>query len=550
MSRPASRPRAAVRRASRALGPMAATWAVALGVHGLHVLHLREWLAAPALVTAAFAPLLLLDTWASARLEGVTVRSLWSTPGRARRGAAGNLVLWSVAFVGWVLGMGQLADVAPFLRWFGPEFYYQFWLVYAAQGWLTWLALAIWLLLYATIAVNRGRARILISIGVPGLLTVALFAHLTFLGGVGAESLDTVLEQPGVSLELDPHTLAIAGDAPRPGASLTPTTPIECVEATATEPIPRTIPYRFHPRDVLPDATGDVLYLSYGCSWCVEEGTTPSVLRLDRRSGDVTCFKSSNLHHVGYRTGDELVWAAPWSSHEVVGLSSEDLSVVARVRRPRRRDLRFFQPIQVLPDINGGRLYAGTELEATLVAFDTSGDAGPQFLRLPETGLVRWGGPLHFLTQHPTTRRLYFTSGPGHNLFEADPDTLELLRSVDLGDVVGTALLLDAEADVIYYQSGVRDALFRVPLDTFEPDRTYEGEIHARRLAHDPDRGLLYVLGHFSGRVFALDLESGDRVFEVAVGGRPHGLARHGHSLFVNTFLGVLRIPVPTVLPR
>ncbi len=129
-------------------------------------------------------------------------------------------------------------------------------------------------------------------------------------------------------------------------------------------------------------------------------------------------------------------------------------------------------------------------------------------------------------------------------------DALTVQRSVDLGDVVGTALAVDDGAGVIYYQSGVRDALFRLNLATLEVEAEWESEIHARRLHVDRERGALYVLGFFSGTVFALDLATGARRWTVAVGPRPHGLAATEGALFVNSMVGVVRVDLAVVDQR
>jgi hypothetical protein len=196
----------------------------------------------------------------------------------------------------------------------------------------------------------------------------------------------------------------------------------------------------------------------------------------------------------------------------------------------------------ILRSLDGSSLYVGHEQEAALVAYDLPSGALRGLTKLPELGLTRWGGPVYHILQHPRTRRLYFISGPGKNLFEADPDSLAILRSLALGDVVGTALDLDADAGKLYYQSGFHDTIHRVDLATFRPDRVYDGEIHARRIRLDRARNALYVLGHFSGTLFALDLGTGRRVFTVRVGGRPHGLALAGDALFTNSFAGVYRL--------
>ena len=434
------------------------------------------------------------------------------------------------------------SPTAQWLRWFGPDVHLQLWLVFRAEGWLTWLALVVWVTAYGALVVRRRRLRLGISVAMPVLLCAGLFAHLTFGGGIGAADTASITAQPGVSLALDPRRLHVAGDAP----SAHHTGPVlECSTAGPDPGVTREVPYRWHPRDVV--VTKDALVVSYGCSFCLVRGLPPSILRIDRQTGAVACFRSGNLHHIDVVEGEDRVWAAPWTSRDLFALNLSDLQVAFTVPSPRRGEMPFFQPIQVVQDTNGRYLFAGTELEATLVRFDIGDRRFDQVLRLADHDLVRWGGPLHFIEQHPTTRRLYFTSGPGHNLFEVDPDSMTVLRSLPLDDVVGTALLLDATEDTLYYQSGVRDALFAISLDRMEVTRRYDGEIHARRLALDTDRGALYVLGHLSGEVFALDLETGERRWSRDVGGRPHGLAKEGPSLWVNSFAGLFRLHLPTL---
>ena len=487
-------------------------------------------------------PLWLFDLWCGARFRE---RSLKDHISPSNWGVAlKDLAIWTLGFGLWVALVGEWSERAQWLRWFGPDFYLQLWLVFRAQAWLTLLALLLWLGAYSLAVLRFRRLRLETSIVLPVLLSAALFAHLTFGGGVGALSIEEVVAQPGVSLELDPRTLNIEGDAK---TSLQSGPLISCSETDKVALVQRSVPYRWHPRDVV--AVDGALIVSYGCSFCMEEGVTPTVLRLPREpsQGEVHCFRSGNLHHIDVVQDRERVWAAPWTNRQLYALRLSDLSVEFPMASPKRGQMRFFQPIQIVEDINGEALYAGTELESTLVRFDLKARRYQDQLRLADLGLVRFGGPLHFIEQHPTTRRLYFTSGPGHNLFEVDPDSMEVVRSMTLDDVVGTALLLDPAGERIFYQSGVRDALHEVDLKSWKVTRTFKGEIHARRLTLDRQRDALYVLGHLSGQLSAIDLKTGQRRWSVAVGGRPHGLSQDGDALWVNSFAGLFRLHLPTL---
>ena len=145
----------------------------------------------------------------------------------------------------------------------------------------------------------------------------------------------------------------------------------------------------------------------------------------------------------------------------------------------------------------------------------------------------------------PKSGLLYGVTGPGINLFEIDPIGGKLLRTKDFGDIVGTGFAADFEAGRLYYQSGFTSDLHEVDLQTFEVLRTFEGEVHARRLVHDLRRRVLYVVGYFSGLVVAVDLESGERLWEMGIGPRPQGADLTDDALWVNTQDGLFEIDLP-----
>jgi hypothetical protein len=523
-----------------------ATWFVAAGLHGIHVLRVREMVPLAPCV-ALMAPLILLECWHTARFKGVSMRQLVMTAGTGRRALIGNLLFWGLAFGVWVGVMGWLSqNYAPFLRWSGPEFYHHFYLVWRAEGWLTWVLLGLCTIVFVRYTAVGGRLRLLTALVLPAVLSVGLFVHLTFSGGVGAEGRSAIESQPGVSFVFSPEQVRF-GTTPANDPEAAAERPVVMCEEENPSRLVRSEPYRWHPRDVCVASGGDALYVSFGCSFCLEHGTHPAVLRVSLEDDDIRCFKTHNLHHIDCRPGDSHLWAAPWVNRTIYALNKSDMIVERRLDWPSRREMSFFQPIQILEDVDGHYLYAGTELEATLVRFDLKTGEADATLRVPDTGLVRWGGPLHFLLQSSKTRYLYFTSGPGHSIFEANPDTMTISRALDVGDIVGTAMALDEEGGWLYYQCGVKDDLYRIRLDTFTIDRTYEGELHSRRLALDSKRNAIYVLGHFSGTVFAIDLTTGERRWTRDVGGRPHGLDLDGDVLYSHSFAGVFRLDLPTL---
>jgi hypothetical protein len=117
-------------------------------------------------------------------------------------------------------------------------------------------------------------------------------------------------------------------------------------------------------------------------------------------------------------------------------------------------------------------------------------------------------------------------------------------------DVVSTALVLDDDRDLLYYQNGCFRQLYQIDTKTFEVRRTFSGEGHARCLRLDPRRNCIYVLGYFSGTVFPVDLDTGKRPWTVRVGGLPHGMDLQQDTLWVNSMFGVLQLDLETIWRR
>jgi len=512
------------RRLPALLYPLFASWVIAAYIHGVQYLHIFGTVTGPA-VWLLGIPVVPLELWLGSgwpprmpfrRAPAATAPDAGRPArGRALRvaGVLLRVAFWLAFFAVWVVCVGWSArEQAKWLRWFAPEFYLQFHLVFVAEGWLTWIALGLWLAAYLLVTVRLQRLRIATTMILPMALALGLFFHLYEFGGIGGLFEGRVASQPGVK---------------------------RIVDLRAANPrIPA------HPRGICHDAARNALLVMFGCTYCDDDVLYPAVVRYDLATGDTRSFSSSNIRQVQCDDTDGTLLVAPWYRKYLHQLARADLSTQAThyVQAP---GLGYWEPMSLLRD--GDFVYIANDVEQAVAVFDLRTSRVTRVLDLVGQGLVRYGGPAWNLVQSRRTRRIYFTAGPGENLFEVEPETLRILKHRALRDVAGTGLELDEDRGVLYYQSGLGDELHEIDLDTFAVIRTFTGEGHARHVVLDRARNRLYVLGYFSGSVFALDRDSGRRVWTRRTGGLPHGMALAGDTLWVNSRVGVVELDLAAV---
>lgn len=520
------------------LQPMVGVMSVALGIHALHagyiLVGLPTWLLALMLL-----PLLALEVIASARFAGHDPRALLRGE-HPRGGLFLNLIFWIGVFIFWVPLAGHAAMTSQvWLQWFGTEFWWPVGLVWKGGGSWTFIAGALWLVTYHLVVVRARRARIVVSLVMPIGLTFVLMALILKMGGPGGLVDDAQREAAGARLAFDVRTLT-----PR----LDPTHP-EAVRSMAVMKGGDFGTVREHgvvctnPRSVCVSPDGSVAHVFFGCTWGLEKMFFPSVIRVDLRGGGVDALSGHNIRQVACPGDHETLAVAPWDGPGVYELSASDLSLKQTISRQTDEALTFWEPLDVVLDRARNKVYVANNGETAVLIYDQVSGELEHIVNLAGMGYVRTGGGgVHRMRLSPKTGLLYGVTGPGVNLFEIDPMRGTLLRTADFGDIVGTGFAADFERGRLYYQSGFSSDLHEVDLETFKVLRTFEGEVHGRRLVLDARRRVLYVAGYFSGLVVAIDLESGERLWELAIGPRPQGADLTDDALWINTQDGLFEI--------
>ena len=421
-----------------------------------------------------------------------------------------RLIFWFGFYYLWVIWLTKISNKAIFLKFFGPQFYVSYYLVFRGERWVTLLAFILWLFVYYQITVKKRKLRLFTAMILPNVLVISLFVHLYAYGGPGGFFDDQITSQVGVEkiFHINEVDHKIKSN---------------------------------HARGVFFDEKEQSLFAMYGCTFCDKENY-PTIIRKNFHTGKINVFFSENIRQVFIDKISDKLFVGPWYQNVFYELSKQDLSIRKIFPNQIKDSLQYWEPMCIFKDLTKNRLYIGNDADPALIAYDLDTGKVDTILNLYQQGYVRIGGPVWNIVQSSKTRKLYCISGPGNNIFEVDPDTMKILKYRHCFDIIGTALELDDNNGVLYYQNSVFDSLYEIDINTFEIKREFTGEIHARRIRLDKKRNCLYVLGYFSGTVFSIDLETGIRSWSIDVGGSPHGMHFYDDTLWINSLAGVFKL--------
>ena len=495
--------------------PLFSVWIIAAYIHGLHLLYIFELVKSRFLIYLLFVPVLILELYFSLHFPLDSPETVANIDRGWILLYIFKAIYWFGFFMIWVVFMTFVSKHAVVIKFFITQFYSQVYLLFRAERWISVSAFVVWLFLYYVVTVRGGMLRITIAMIVPILLSFALLYHLYHYGGVGGLRKKRVHRQRGVEKVL-------------------------AYEKIGSYTVPR------HPRGIHYDAAEDTLFVMFGATYA-RNRSYPTIIRRDLKTGRGHAFLSRNIRRVTFDNHSRCIFVAPWYENVIFKLSMSDLRVINRFPSQVENLLQTWEPMDVLKDISENRIYVGNDAEQALVVYDSETGQLLKMLNLLEQGHVKVGGPVWHIRQSTSTRKLYFITGPGTHLFEVDPDTLTVTKKRKFLDVVGTALEIDDEKGLLYYQNGGLDSLYEIDMGNFSIIRKYRGECHARRIRLDKKRNCIYVLGYLSGTIFPIDLETGKQPWKRYVGGLPHGMDLYGNTLWVNSMSGVLRLDLEQI---
>jgi hypothetical protein len=475
---------------------------IALYLHFLNILHIHQLITIKIVYFILFIPVIFLEVKFSRYFDRSKI--LWALILR--------ILFWFILFLIWDIYIPIVSLSAQWLKWFAPEIYLCFALILWAEGWIALIAIFVWFCLHYLLTIKKRKFRLTTSIIFPIIIILVLFVHLYFYGGRGGININDITKQDGVKIFFD-------------------------IKNNELKDI-----LKSHPRFIYYSKKSGSLIITYGCTFCEDHEMYPTVIKKNLFEKGGVIFTSSNIRKICVDESSNSIFVAPWYIEKFYELSIDDLSIKREYRNHAGFVIEFWQPMVILKDVTLPKVYVANDAEQAILTYDLNNGTIQNVLHLNKEGYVKPGGPVWNLIQSKKTRKLYFTSGPGENLFEVDPDELKVLKHKKFFDVTGTALVLDDENDLLYYQNGWFDTIYEIDIKTFQVKRKLKGEGHARCMILDKSRNCLYVLGYFSGTVFSVDLGTGKKLWKRRVGGSPHGMALNNNTLWVNSMRGVIQL--------
>jgi hypothetical protein len=383
--------------------------------------------------------------------------------------------------------------------------------------------------------------RLAVVVALPLVLLKLLVLSHEKYGGIFADSAATIIKQPGIELLLDHDAV----EEQLTGASFMSSELLEPSFLRKAKP-PVTMIFNRNPRDIFAADDESSFITTYGSSFFEPGGSKiwPLIMRKDV-SSNILAYRLGASYLQSSGITDEFVIMAPWDSHFAFIVSRANLSTLRVIPhdhdylRPRPTG---FEPMCILKDVSKNVFYITAEEYPALYSHDMdSGAVG--YISFPKLRMVPMGGSIYAIAQSPATRRLYVTASPGPNdIIEIDPDTMAVTKALDLNEIGGMALAVDPSGKYLYYQAAFDDDLYKIDLAAFKVVDKFDGDMAARRIILDDKRGALYLLGMMSGKVYALDPETGRKLWSMKVGPHPHGMALTDNYLWTLSMRGAFRI--------
>ncbi len=516
--------------------PILSVWFILIYLHLLQCIYLWEIVNSKILISVLFIPIVFLEFWATNRFfyknrDLSSLQSKW----KLYLSFFGNLLFWLICFLIWVIFIGFAKEKAPGIKFYGPQIYIFVILLWRSMPWFTFINIILWLSIYYILTIRWYRFRIFTSVICPITLTFMLFFYQFLYGGVGTIKSTIIMEQIGVKKILDIDELRNAISTAKQSQTLDGGYRKDSMQI------------EYQARGIIKDETADVIIAFFGCTYCSRCSVKPIVVRKELTTGNIQYLLSrNNLRQI--ENLDTTIFIAPWREKYIYEVSKTDLTVVRKISSQVSRENLYWEPMSILKDVSKDYIYVANEIYPAILSYNLSTGKLRGILDLQKSGLICEGGTAHTMVQSRKTRKIYFIGLPGDNdLFELDPDNLQITRTLDLGDVFGTALIIDDENGYLYYQSGFYNSLYQIDIEKFKKERKYKGEYHARRICLDKRRNVIYVLGYTSGTVFPVDLISGKNLWKVKVGGRAHGMYFSNDTLWVHSMAGAFRLDLKTI---
>lgn len=397
-------------------------------------------------------------------------------------------------------------------------------IIYIAEWVWTGVAAVIWLLLYYFLVVKKRVLRIFTVLVLPLVLTQVLGYHFYFFGGKGDKSEETINKQPGVEVFYTKE------DFPKH-------------DYHHYRSWKETV--RYHPRDLYVDKDQKALFAVYASTLGKDyKKKIPSLIRINLDTKETEYFVSYFMRDIDINSDNVL--AIPWFEKKIFELDKKELTLVRSI--PFKSDDYPWKLREIYYDNKRDSIYIVHDLRPLLQKY---GYSEKKYLKKMETGSMNISGTSELWSMQVSekTGKMYFAlqAVKDSDIIEVEPESLEILRVLNLDIIEPMSLYLDDEKGLLYCQDGFSKKLFEIDLNDFKINRELKGVKQALVITKDTERNCLYLLDYAFGRLVALNLDTEMRMWSLVVGGKPYGMIQHAGFMYINSMAGIVRIDLTKV---
>ena len=446
----------------------------------------------------------------------------------------GNTMIWFLLYLFLVIFVAIDSKENQIIQSLIPDLMTWLFLLVKLNPIVSFILLLVWLFLYYILSIRLKKMRIMSSVMIPMIIFLFLFMSQSPFGSENESEIISIMKQKGIEqiISLDELREKIY--------------PFASVDNKFYGSKIRSEKAVYQPIDLYVEPKGPVIFSIIGNPHNVNNMPSPAILKKDLTTGNMS-YMMCKGNIVGIDISEQSIYIAPWRNHHIYEIGKENLEIIKKIPYQTQRLLARWEPMSIVKDYSKNRLYVTNNMHPALLVYNLDSNILVDLLDFTNDRIIQKGGFLKGMIQSPKTRMLYLMAYPGQSdLFEIDPDKMIINRSLDFSKSLST-ITLNPQGNELYCQSSVYDQLYRVSLDTFSIQQTYQGEYKAKSIQIDPKRQAIYVLGYMSGTIFSVDLKTGKKIWSIKVGNRPNGMVHIEPYLWIHSMFGVFRINLQQV---
>lgn len=457
-----------------------------------------------------------------------------------------NILVWVFVYIVLVILPWNASLNIPWVKWFSSSALLFIVLIIKTQIFITSTILLISIYLYYKFTYKKGYLKFTTILIIPGLVPVFILIFYWHKGGVF--NLKSIENQKGIYKIYDINELNYFIENKKIKKE-------NILELQGNEVRSKDINVKNHPRGICVDPDENFFIIFYGCTYCFSPQNMIVVVKKDLISEDLSIIigdVKQNIRKVDCNQNNKNLFVAPWEDVYIYEIEKNSFFIKNTFYHQTYKFLNIWEPVDILYDnINKKIIVANNQIPAIISYHYNKNLKLNNYINLYKQGYIGMGGTAWYLVKSKGKNRLYFIGCPGEgDLYELDLERMKILRSIKIeyNNSCGAGLVIDDEEMKLYYQSGFYNNLYKIDIKSFSIEKKYEGQYFSRRLILDKKRNSIYVLSYLTGKLISINLNTGEKIWELNVGGRPHGMKKINNNLWVHSMSGVFLIKLNEIL--